>query len=69
MIHIRNLSKSDSGQVSVLIGQLTKDIVEPDNLSARIEALVDQAASRFLVAEQDGAVAGFAGLVWYDIPW
>ncbi len=64
---IRNLQKKDAGQVALLIKQLTKNIVEPQNLIKRIEGLIKQKNSQFLVAKLNGRVVGFGGLVWYKI--
>jgi len=68
MPNIRNLQKKDASQVALLIPQLTQNIVEPENLVKRIERLVNQKNSQFLVADLDGKVVGFGGLVWYSIP-
>ncbi len=68
MTTIRNLEKKDAGQVALLINQLTRYIVEPENLITRIGLLVHQKNSHFLVAELHGKVIGFGGLVWYAIP-
>jgi N-acetylglutamate synthase-like GNAT family acetyltransferase len=68
MVTIRNLEIRDAKQVALLIGQLTKNIVEPNNLEKRIEGLASQHNSHFVVAEANGVVFGFGGLVWYEIP-
>ena len=69
MIRVRRLRRSDAAQVSLLIPQLTQNIVKPENLVERIRDLVDQTSSDWLVAaEFDGRIVGFGGLVWYSIP-
>ncbi len=68
MVNVRNLQKKDAGRVALLIPQLTKNIIEPDNLIKRIEKLANQKNSQFLVAELQNKVVGFGGLVWYVIP-
>ena len=69
MIRVRRLRRSDAAQVSLLIPQLTQNIVKPENLVERIWDLVDQTSSDWLVAaEFDGLIVGFGGLVWYSIP-
>jgi len=68
MVTLRNLEKKDSDQVALLIKQLTQNIIEPENLAKRIKRLVNQKNSQFLVAESQGKIVGFAGLVWYVIP-
>ncbi|OGZ66157.1 MAG: hypothetical protein A2822_03970 [Candidatus Staskawiczbacteria bacterium RIFCSPHIGHO2_01_FULL_41_41] len=65
---IRNLEKKDAAAAALLIVQLTKNIVEPEKLAGRIEALVDASNCQWLVAELGGQVAGFGGLTWYAIP-
>lgn len=65
---IRNLEKSDAPAVASLIPQLTKNIVDPEKLVARIEDLVTAPNCQYLVAEKDGRVVGFGGLAWYPIP-
>ena len=65
---IRKLKKADAPQAVVLIKQLTQNIVEPENLLKRLEDLAGQDNPRYLVAEIDGVLAGFAGLSWYVIP-
>src|SRR5687767_13532872 len=65
---IRNLEKNDAEDVELLIPQLTQNIVEPESLVKRIEQLVKQKNSQFLVAEADAKVVGFGGLAWYRIP-
>ena len=65
---IRNLQKKDAGEVKFLIMQLTQNIIEPEDLVKRIEGLLKQKNSQFLVAEKDNKVVGFGGLVWYIIP-
>ena len=69
MIRVRRLRRSDAAQVSLLIPQLTQNIVKPENLVDRLRDLVDQTSSDWLVAtELDGHIVGFGGLVWYSIP-
>lgn len=68
MINIRNLQKKDASQVALLISQLTKNIIEPENLVKRIKQLSNTCHWQYLVAEKDGKVVGFAGLAWYSIP-
>lgn len=65
---IRNLEKKDAPAVALLIPQLTKNIVEPEKLAGRIEALAVPGNYQYVVAEKDGAVVGFGGLAWYPIP-
>ena len=65
---IRNLQKKDASQVALLIKQLTQNIVEPKHLVTRIRQLTGQKNSQFLVAEKNGKVVGFGGLVWYRVP-
>jgi N-acetylglutamate synthase-like GNAT family acetyltransferase len=65
---IRNLQKKDASQVALLIQQLTKNIIEPEKLVKRIERLANQSSGRFLVAELNDKIVGFAGLSWYVIP-
>jgi PhnO protein len=66
--NIRSLQKKDSTQVSGLILQLTKNIVDPQNLGVRIRKLALSNNSKFFIAESDGKVVGFGGLAWYVIP-
>ena len=69
MIRVRRLRRSDAAQVSLLIPQLTQNIVKPENLVDRLRDLADQTSSDWLVAtELDGHIVGFGGLVWYSIP-
>ncbi len=65
---IRNLQKKDAGQVAPLIFQLTRNIVEPENLCSRLENLADALGTQYIVAEKNNHIVGFAGLVWYGIP-
>ena len=72
-INVRYLKKSDSAQVAPLIFRLTKNVVEPEKLQERIEALATNLGSyQFFVAEKkikdEWRVIGFGGLVWYQIP-
>ncbi len=68
MIIIRNLEKEDAGQVALLIGQLTLNIIDPGTLVKRIEQLPKSSNSQFLVAKEHGNVVGVGGLAWYVIP-
>jgi len=65
---IRNLEKKDAAAVALLIPQLTKNIVDPEKLAQRIEALTTAKDCQWLVAEKDNQVMGFGGLTWYVIP-
>ncbi|MBX4200498.1 GNAT family N-acetyltransferase [Candidatus Parcubacteria bacterium] len=65
---IRSLQKKDAGQAAELILQLTKNIVDPQHLAARIRKLAVSGNSKFLVAESEGKVVAFGGLAWYVIP-
>lgn len=72
-IQIRHLAKGDGVQVANLIKQLTENIVDPGNLSTRIEALTDHVnvqdtGYRYMVATDTKLLVGFGGLVWYPIP-
>ena len=67
-MQIRNLEKKDAASVALLIPQLTKNIVEPEKLTQRIEELSAAHNCQYLVAEKDDAVVGFGGLAWYAIP-
>lgn len=68
MTTIRNLKKEDAPRVAQLIEQLTKNIVEPENLTTRLEKMAIPENYQYFVAEVDGRVMGFAGLCWYKIP-
>ena len=68
MISVRTLKKEDALRVAELIKQLTKNIVEPENLVSRLEKMADPKNYQYFVAEVDGKVMGFAGLCWYLIP-
>ncbi len=77
MINIRVFQKEDASQVAKLIKQLTKNIVNPDDLVSRLENMAKPPAStpkrgeknyQYFVAEEDSQILGFAGLAWYDIP-
>lgn len=65
---IRPLKKTDGAEVTVLIRQLTKNIVAPEKLAKRIASLVKSKDARYLVAQKDNTIIGFGGLVWYTIP-
>ncbi len=65
---IRNLEKTDALAVALLIPQLTKNIVEPENLVARLENLASQPNCQYLVTLEETTVVGFGGLAWYPIP-
>ncbi len=65
---IRKLEAKDAEQVALLIPQLTKNIIEPENLARRIRDLPSQPHSQFFVVENAGLVVGFGGLAWYVIP-
>ena len=68
MVTIRNLEKKDASQVTLLIPQLTKNIIEPEKLVTRIKKLPDQKNVQYVVAEINGHVVGCGGLAWYQIP-
>ncbi len=65
---IRNLEKNDAAGVALLIPQLTKNIIDPKNLTERIGSLADARDCQYLVAELEGNIVGFCGLAWYQIP-
>lgn len=67
---IRNLRKSDAEVVSLLIPQLTENIVEPEKLIYWLRFLANTYKShwQYMVAEKDEVVVGFGGLVWYPVP-
>ncbi len=65
---IRNLEKSDANKVARLIPQLTKNIVNHQNLSTWLEQLSEpgQGYWQYVVAERgQGEIVAFSGLVWY----
>lgn len=68
MVEVRNLKKEDAPKVAELIKQLTQNIVEPENLTNRLEKIVLGENFQYFVAEHEGSVVGFAGLAWYPIP-
>ncbi len=67
-ITVRNLEPSDAPAASLLVMQLTKNVIEPENLTSRITALVKMVNGQYMVAEKDGQLVGFGGLMWYQIP-
>ncbi|MCX6785702.1 MAG: GNAT family N-acetyltransferase [Candidatus Komeilibacteria bacterium] len=68
MAKIRFLEKKDAASVAALIPQLTKNIVEPENLVSRLEKLAVGNNYQYFIAELDGKVVGLAGLAWYAVP-
>jgi len=68
MTKIRELKKEDAPQVAELIKQLTKNIVDGENLTIRIEKMASGGDFQYYVAEVDNEVLGFAGLAWHPIP-
>jgi len=65
---VRNLEKDDAEDVALLIPQLTKNIIDQENLVERIEQLAKPQSSQYVVAEADGKVVGLGGIAWYSIP-
>jgi len=65
---IRKLQKSDAALAAELIKQLTQNIIEPENLTGRLENLAQAENCQYFVAEEGAGLVGFAGLVWYVIP-
>lgn len=68
MFIIRNFIKKDADAVAKLIPQLTANIIQPENLPARMEIIADSANIKAIVAEAGGIIVGFAELAWYLIP-
>lgn len=68
MVKVRDFQKQDAPAVARLILQLTKNIVEPENLTPRIAKIADDPRLRAIVAEKDGQVVGFTELSPYVIP-
>lgn len=65
---IRELKKEDASYVAELIRQLTKNILEEENLISRLEKLAAPQNYQYYAAEADGKILGFAGLAWHPIP-
>lgn len=68
VITVRNLRKSDAKRVALLIPQLTKNIVDRENLVEWLERLAAPRHWQYLVAEQDGLVIAFGGMAWIPVP-
>lgn len=68
MVIIRELKKEDALAVSVLIYQLTQNVLEPENLVKRLESMATGDHYQYFIAELNGQVVGFGGLAWYPIP-
>lgn len=68
MYTIREFKKEDAAAVATLIPQLTANIIQPENLPARMEAIADAVNTKAIVAETNGKIVGFAELAWYSIP-
>lgn len=72
-IVIRYLKRKDAPRVASFISHLTKNIVRPEEIVERIERLSIAECGilqgfQYFVAEEDGLVISFGGLVWYSIP-
>ncbi len=68
MITIRQFKKADAQAVALLIPQLTKNILEPENLVKRLESMASSDHYQYYIAELNGQIVGLAGLAWYPIP-
>ncbi len=66
-ITIRRLKATDAERVALLVRQLTNNIVKPDELISRIQAMSISSRSHWLVADKDGLAVGCGGLVAYMI--
>ena len=64
----RDLERKDAPKVAALTYQLTRNIIDPDNLTQRIADSANAQNSQWMVAVLDGEVVGSGGLCWYTIP-
>lgn len=68
MVKVRDFKKEDANAVAKLIPQLTQNILNLENLEARMEKIVTNPQTCGIVAEVDGEIVGFTELAWYVIP-